>query len=150
MILCITIARKPLSGSVAQNVLKYGVGGLNTDGCRIETTPEDRDGMLKMSAGFVGRKLARPEQMNYGYEKSMMVKTLSIPSSKGRFPANLIISSCHGVPAMFPETTSGNLNRSTITAPNRIYGKRPKHLSGEYTKNSGSAARFFKQVKEEE
>jgi hypothetical protein len=27
--------RKPLEGTVAQNVLKHGVGGLNIDGCRI-------------------------------------------------------------------------------------------------------------------
>jgi site-specific DNA-methyltransferase (adenine-specific) len=29
------LARKPLEGTVAENVLKWGVGGLNVDGCRI-------------------------------------------------------------------------------------------------------------------
>jgi len=29
------LARKPLEGTVAENVLKWGVGGLNIDGCRI-------------------------------------------------------------------------------------------------------------------
>lgn len=32
----ICVARKPLDGTVAQNVLKWGVGGLNVDGCRVE------------------------------------------------------------------------------------------------------------------
>ncbi len=31
----ITVARKPLAGSVANNVLTHGVGGLNIDGCRL-------------------------------------------------------------------------------------------------------------------
>ena len=33
----ITMARKPVVGSVASNVLKYGTGGLNIDGCRLGT-----------------------------------------------------------------------------------------------------------------
>ena len=30
------LLRKPLEGTVAQNVLKWGVGGINIDGCRID------------------------------------------------------------------------------------------------------------------
>jgi len=92
MILTVTIARKPLVGSVAQNVLKYGVGGINIGACRIATTQEDKDEMLKMSRGFAGRKWGRPEIANYGYEESMPTKTVSIPASAGRFPANLLFS----------------------------------------------------------
>ena len=33
----IILARKPLAGTVADNVLTHGVGGLNIDGCRVET-----------------------------------------------------------------------------------------------------------------
>lgn len=32
----IILARKPLVGTVAQNVQRYGTGGLNIDGCRVE------------------------------------------------------------------------------------------------------------------
>jgi len=31
----IVMARKPLDGTVAQNILKYGVGGINIDKCRV-------------------------------------------------------------------------------------------------------------------
>jgi len=31
----ITVARKPFKGTVANNVLKWGTGGLNIDGCRV-------------------------------------------------------------------------------------------------------------------
>ena len=33
----ITVARKPLAGTVAANVLAHGTGGMNVDGCRIES-----------------------------------------------------------------------------------------------------------------
>lgn len=43
----ICLARKPLSGSVAQNVLQYGTGGLNLDGCRIEfKSVSDKEGAV--------------------------------------------------------------------------------------------------------
>jgi DNA modification methylase len=32
----IVVARKPLAGTVARNVLEHGTGGLNIDGCRVE------------------------------------------------------------------------------------------------------------------
>ena len=32
----ITVARRPIIGTVAENVLKYGTGGINVDGCRVE------------------------------------------------------------------------------------------------------------------
>lgn len=37
----ITLARKPLTGTVADNVLTHGAGGLNIDGCRV---PDDDGG----------------------------------------------------------------------------------------------------------
>ena len=50
----IVVARKPLEGSNVDNVLKYGTGGINIDGCRIQgddtggerkiTTRKSRDG----------------------------------------------------------------------------------------------------------
>jgi site-specific DNA-methyltransferase (adenine-specific) len=33
----ITVARKPLIGTVAQNVLEHGTGAINVDGCRVGT-----------------------------------------------------------------------------------------------------------------
>src|SRR5699024_11234271 len=36
----IILARKPLSGTVAQNVLAHGVGGLNIDACRVHCEDE--------------------------------------------------------------------------------------------------------------
>ena len=39
----IVMARKPLDGTVAQNVLKHGVGGINIDECRVPGENEHID-----------------------------------------------------------------------------------------------------------
>lgn len=43
----VTVARKPLVGTVAENVLRYGTGAINVDGCRISALTGQRpDGTL--------------------------------------------------------------------------------------------------------
>lgn len=71
----ITVARKPLVGTVADNVLKWGTGGINVDGGRVgnETVNNYRTG--KDCTSWSGSQSGNP------YEQ----KTLT-----GRFPANLI------------------------------------------------------------
>lgn len=46
----ITLARKPLTGTVAANVLQHGAGGLNIDGCRVgdETLPAATRGLSQL------------------------------------------------------------------------------------------------------
>jgi hypothetical protein len=93
----IHVLRKPLSeGTVASNTLKHGVGGLNIDASRINTSDVEKAEMLKMSQGFAGRKWGRPEIVNYGYEESMPTKTVSVPAPGGRWPANLILQHLDG------------------------------------------------------
>jgi len=46
----IIVARKPLISTVAANVLKHGTGGLNIDGCRIETSENLNGGAYKSKA----------------------------------------------------------------------------------------------------
>lgn len=43
------VARKPLAGTVAQNVLAHGTGALNVDGCRVEPTGESRPRVAEAS-----------------------------------------------------------------------------------------------------
>jgi len=68
------LARKPLSGTVAQNVLQYGTGGINIDGCRVgdENTlrPNSNAGSV-----FVVKDNERK----------------STGSSSGRWPANILL-----------------------------------------------------------
>lgn len=68
----ITVARKPLIGTVAENVLRNGTGALNIDGCRVgnEVLPAMTAGQAKMGT----------------FERGVMVT----PERTGRWPANLI------------------------------------------------------------
>ena len=74
----IVVARKPLIGTVAENVLTYGTGGLNIDGSRIGTEQREFDSKgIKPGAGnYVGDR----------WEKEKEMKTV-----EGRWPANVIL-----------------------------------------------------------
>jgi len=79
----IVVARKPLSEStVAKNVLKWGTGGLNVDGCRVETadvvTNHSRSSVSAVSKGKYGDSSAQGTHQTDG-------------QALGRFPANLIL-----------------------------------------------------------
>jgi len=72
----ITVARKPLAGTVAETVLAYGTGALNIDGCRVRTD----DGLGRPYGG---------ENKVYG-AYSMERGTRTGDALTGRWPANLI------------------------------------------------------------
>ena len=72
----IVVARKPLTGTVAQNVLEHGTGALNIDACRIGTT-DSFGGGAKGSSGFAD---------GYGNGDGW------VPGSpSGRWPANIAL-----------------------------------------------------------
>jgi len=74
----IYLARKPLVGTVASNVLAHGCGGLNVDGCRIETSET------------LGRfNHARTEGTSYVVQRED--KLIDNSGGLGRWPANLCL-----------------------------------------------------------
>jgi DNA modification methylase len=77
----ITMARKPFKTSVAENVLKNGVGGINIDGCRVELENGDK----KTTGGCTGNKSGR-----VGYFQTDVNPKIKEDNSQGRFPANFI------------------------------------------------------------
>ena len=78
----IVLARKPLSEkTVADNVLKWGTGGINIDECRIETTDNLNGGTYSKNAKELNRKSQVPKN---GINKEFV-------QPEGRFPANVIL-----------------------------------------------------------
>jgi len=73
----IVMARKPFKGSVADNVLEHGVGGINIDACRI-----DLNGDYKSKPN--GRPSLTRLGDNYDPNNANQADTI------GRFPANVI------------------------------------------------------------
>ncbi len=122
------LCRKPLEGTVAENVLKHGTGGLNIDGCRIEgekplrENTDGREGMFGLGSRVAGGN-----------------------SEVGRWPANVMHDGSDEVVGLFPEThgssasgynwdESGNDNSTHVIANIK---------SGVHFGDSGSVARFF-------
>jgi len=128
----VVVGRKPIQGTVASNVLEWGVGGLNIDGSRIGTTVET----------WPSSRSYAPGEMQPGHS-GQTVKTG--PAPNGRWPANVILDevtaglldeqsgvSRDGVAVK--ENSAGRNIFSEIakpTAPNQGYG------------GQGGASRFF-------
>ena len=136
----IVMARKPLDGTVAQNVLKHGVGGINIDGCRVELSRDDDT--KRVISGHKTLYIGGELEKNYGIENQSN-------RDLGRFPANFIHDGSEEVVKLFPNSdgAGGSTPQSKITG----YGKNISNGSYEYyggdrntfDSGSGSASRFF-------
>lgn len=129
----ICVARKPLTGTVAENVLQFGTGGMNIDDCRTEL-----NGDFKSSAN--GRPSITGLSDNYD------PSTANQPDTQGRWPANFIHDGSDEVVSLFPAKAGAaapvkGTEQSEVT--NSIYGKFNDRLPGQFYSDSGSAARFF-------
>jgi DNA modification methylase len=133
----ICLARKPLIGTVAENVLQHGVGALNIDGCRIST-----DETLKLGkTGLASDKF---------FTRGDVPEIEKFQHAAGRWPANLVHDGSDEVLAAFPETGissggSGEASQKTALAGD-VYGKYSGATLGQNAGglgDGGSAARFF-------
>ena len=118
----IVMARKPLSEkSVATNVLKYGTGAINIDGCRIESDSDAKSRVRKAGSEF---------GQNSGWNDHKNVDTIYDPS-KGRYPANLMHDGLQEEWARYfycPKTSSAERNRGLedFTAKPMAWGNQAK------------------------
>ena len=141
----IIVARKPLIGTVAENVLAHGTGALNIGGCRVGRADGDR-----AEYGVDGdENLPSENAVCYG-DRGRVAYT---PHGDGRFPSNLIHDGSPEVVALFPDSkgSGGSVPNVKITGygGGAVGTGESKYLGGERKKvdcGSGSAARFFKQV----
>jgi len=139
----ICMARKPLSEkTVAENVLKWGTGGINVDGCRVGTNDElTHGGPLRTNSGDTrsGKALGMFQDGTPNTYKQ---------SPQGRFPANLIHDGSEEVLACFPDSNG--------SGPARVLKRsaKPEQDGWGMNKNepddailvdagTGNAARFF-------
>ena len=133
----IIMARKPLEGTVAQNVLKWGTGGINIDGCRVGTEEDTRRNARGGDNGLTGSDTFKIRE-RFASDKEQ-------PS--GRFPANLIHDGSEEVLQRFPNAPGqqGDLvgHNHSSESRNGIYGKMPPKNDAIKRGDSGSAARFF-------
>ena len=130
----ITVARKPLIGTVVANVLGYGTGALNIDGCRVATNESLKGG---------GSPIMRYDGQNdrpcwgEGYTRNATEGNVL-----GRWPANLIHDGGDEVLAGFPEVKPHGKPAFTSTMGGAFGNGKAAGSLNQFS-DTGSAARFF-------
>lgn len=129
----VIVARKPVSGTVAENVLKYGVGGLNIDGCRVATAD---------TVKIHSRSSEAADSSTIFIDKRPLETHQTEGQKLGRWPANLIHDGSGDVVGLFPNVKCGVSTAGHAPTTENAYGK---YASRSLTSHgdSGSAARFF-------
>jgi DNA modification methylase len=147
----ITVARKPLIGTVVENVLEHGTGGINIDGCRVFTEDRLGGGNNSSTVNREGKHEGwqRPWMENADLiEQAAQRSKASTEKSEalGRWPANLIHDGSDEVTSLFPESksTGGQASLGAFRS-GEIFGKGrdERETRDPGFGDSGSASRFF-------
>jgi site-specific DNA-methyltransferase (adenine-specific) len=132
----ITVARKPLCGTVAENVLQHGTGGLNVDGCRVEysSAADFESAKGGDSASNAGNEFLSSKGPRRQSEKI---------TPTGRWPANLIHDGSDEVVGLFPESDGGAFPKHTRGDSLINFRTAEQRANRTEMGDTGSAARFF-------
>ena len=149
----IILARKPVEGTIVDNVLKYGVGGINIDDCRVVMAENDKKLYInkrKSFAGTEGEKYHNNICFNSSPQLSVEEQMKNV--DKGRFPANTILTYddtdyeevCGGFPQSKGASSQNNYSNGSIYRGQSLNESATK-LEGyrDWYNDDGSAARYF-------
>lgn len=137
----ICVARKPLVGTIAENVLAHGTGALNIDGCRVA---------YESASAMDRARVPQPVQHNDArgvYQAGTGVGRNGeiFDPSKGRWPTNVITDGSEEVMAAFPDRSVAAMGPS---GGGLGYGGSESTYARQRNESSeGSAARFFYSAK---
>lgn len=138
----IIVARKPFKGNCVDNVLEWGVGGINIDECRVGN--EERQ---NPQAGFI-RRGRTDEEVFMGTDKNRPEGTLTV---NGRFPANTILTyddtDFEEVCGGFPDTKNITKTHIAKNSYSNVNFNASKEVNIIGYNDSGSASRYFYNAK---
>lgn len=129
----IVLARKPLTGTVAGNVLAHGTGALNVDGCRVGTGEDKIDG------GCAGKT---------ALHEGGISDRAAVDHSVGRWPANVVLDESA---ARLLDEQSGERGASGKASGPTLTGESTSNSRGKFNGvedtpfygDTGGASRFF-------
>ena len=134
----VVVARKPLVGTVARNVLEFGTGAVNVDGCRVGTGEDKTDG------GCAGTS---------ALHDGGITSRAGVDKTVGRWPANVVLDEQAAalLDEQTGELTSGRLEphhrRNVDRMGTNSYGHDPGRESASagraFGGDKGGASRFF-------
>jgi site-specific DNA-methyltransferase (adenine-specific) len=148
-----TLARKPLSEpTVAANVLRWGTGALNVDGCRVETVGESPSEARRASARRSGNtptsdRSAAEAQAEGRIENRASPEVFMAPrpgEALGRWPANLVLSHSQECFEVGTRTVRGSNTKPSDVGLGRegdhtkgIYGAKASKVTVSHTDDDG-------------
>jgi hypothetical protein len=135
----IAMARKPLDGTVANNVLTWGTGGINIDATRVPMSDEDYE---KLSSG-VERIREKGGTMGNSWKNSSDLSGANPVNPNGRWPANFIHDGSEEVLELFPDVKGSKGSGLTKSDARSWKNKSTEGINRIGYDDSGSAARFF-------
>lgn len=152
----IVVARKPLNGTVAANVLEHGTGAINVAGCRVacgdvltapRSDPGNRSGVVGIALQATGGA-----ERNHSAQAASVARTMEL----GRWPANILFSHAPSCDPAFcdPACPVAELDRQSGDRPGMSGGgnHRPDYAGGMFggidcshtvRGDNGGASRFF-------
>jgi DNA modification methylase len=135
----IVVARKPVVGTIVENLLEYGTGALNIDGCRVGSS----------GATARGSQVEYPKNEDGTEDRTDWARSgheiVALP--KGRFPANFIHDGSDEVVELFPTSksvapTENSKDGGEFPSDNTVTLGLKRVVRTGFS-DSGSSARFF-------
>ncbi len=150
----IIVARKPFNGSLVDNIIENGVGGINIDECRVPTAEKDLEKLnsewdREWNTNYNNFSEKIGGQSGFDYSNSRVENK----GLTGRFPANIIHDGSEEATAGMPYTNSskqiiGGANRKAYEQKEIVNpcgwkeSNRIRKTEG-YNDDGGSASRYF-------
>ncbi|HEY8663701.1 MAG TPA: site-specific DNA-methyltransferase, partial [Propionibacteriaceae bacterium] len=134
----IVVGRKPLAGTVAANVLAYGTGALNVDGCRVGTDEKIQTAAGSTPGAWIGPVVSGEYEAGTGREYR----------TGGRWPTNVILDDSQA--AELDRQSGVSTSRANDVSDERIQRESSSYGIGQGRRDptnshtdSGGASRFF-------
>jgi site-specific DNA-methyltransferase (adenine-specific) len=148
----IVMARKPVIGSIRENVLEHGTGAINIDATRVIPSNDELEafqGNWDRKASGMAEYSKLDGSVQSGQQIQSSLKDINDYKPTGRFPANVIHDGSDEVVSLFPSTDTKNnppkkYSNKTGFREGYVNGVAPdKEIEHTIYNDGGSAARFF-------
>jgi len=135
----IIMCRKPFKGTVVDNVLKWGTGGINIDACRISTNDN-------LNGGSYDPDRTSKELLTDASSYCILPTKKEFKQPTGRYPANIILDEVSA--EMLDEQSGVSMSSKNVMSDNRKNIGKSMFIDGvRNPENSyldkGGASRFF-------
>lgn len=119
----ILVFRKPVEGTVARNVLKYGTGALNIEATRVaHASPDD----FEKHKAMVERLKAQGGSLGESWKNSSDLAGANDVTEAGRWPANMLLTHADGCRKVGTTTAHGRGHFPSLRGPSGQFGEEGK------------------------